>query len=693
MIYEPSFVAVAIFGLFVAFTLGLSFYLGGKAKSAQGYFAAHGQIPWFVNGIAFAGDYLSAASFLGICGMIAFYGYDGFLYSIGYLAGWIVALFVIAEPMKALGKFTFADALDAKFHSRGIKLAAGVSTLVVSLFYLIPQMVGAGVLIQPLFGFAPWVGVVLVGAVVILIVVTAGMVSTTWVQFLKGSLLVFFSLILTVMILNRGFETRSGGNDGHEFLSYGPIAKDRLDRVLPGWRPNGTNDPGSRAEDRPTAPGRLLRNPPPATAAPQPGDAQPQVLMPIVVPPEDGWKDRPYVRTRDGQGETIVWSVSENAEGEVTLREAQTVTKTAEGKTLVNGQPKGTKAGEPELHPVGHVSRLPGDVTRTGPLSPTEYFATLQQSEVVLWREDPVAIQQADGSTVTVFAQKPTPGSEILRPGETSAFKGIRSPYLKDKINFLSLMLALFCGTASLPHILIRYYTVKDAAAARKSTIVGIASIGAFYVLTLYLGLGAMTSGALDVTNSNMAAPLLARSMSQWLFATISGIAFTTVLGTVSGLILAAAGAVTHDLVGHVFGVELDDSEKVRLAKIASVIVGALAIVLGIVFMKMNVTYLVGWAFSVAASANLPSLVMLLFWRGVTRQGVIAAVTVGMTSSLAWILLSADTYKEIYKLNPADAPVPFSQPGIVTIPLGFLTLIVVSLLTRSRESQRDPSAA
>lgn len=647
MIYEPSFVTVAIFGLFVAFTLGLSFYLGGKAKSAQGYFAAHGQIPWFVNGIAFAGDYLSAASFLGICGMIAFFGYDGFLYSIGYLAGWIVALFVIAEPMKALGKFTFADALDAKFHSRGIKLAAGISTLVVSLFYLIPQMVGAGVLIQPLFGFEPWVGVVLVGTVVILIVVTAGMVSTTWVQFLKGSLLVFFSLILTVMILNRGLEVKAGGNDGHTFRTVGPVAAAELPKAILG-----------------------------ADGAPE-----------TIVEEEDGWKGRPYLRTKDAAGAVTVWSRTENEAGLVTLRESQTQAKTSEGKLIVNGKPKGTKRGEPELHPVGHVSQLPGGVTKTGPLSPAGYFATLQQSDVVLWREDPQPVKQADGSVVTIYNQKLTPGSEVLRPGETAAFKGIRSPLLKDKVNFLSLMLALFCGTASLPHILIRYYTVKDAAAARKSTIVGIASIGAFYVLTLYLGLGAMTSGALDVTNSNMAAPLLARSMSQWLFATISGIAFTTVLGTVSGLILAAAGAVTHDLVGHVFRIELDDSEKVRLAKISSVVIGAIAIVLGIVFMKMNVTYLVGWAFSVAASANLPSLVMILFWRGVTRQGVIAAVTVGMTSSLAWILLSADTYKEIYKLNPADSPVPFSQPGIVTIPLGFLTLIVVSLLTRSRTGE------
>jgi cation/acetate symporter len=154
MIHELSWKAVIFFSIFVGFTLGLSFWLGRKAKSSEGFFAAHGQIPWFVNGIAFAGDYLSAASFLGICGMIAFYGYDGFLYSIGYLAGWIVALFVIAEPMKRLGRFTFADALDSKFNSPGIKLAAGISTLAVSIFYLIPQMVGAGVLVQPLLALA-----------------------------------------------------------------------------------------------------------------------------------------------------------------------------------------------------------------------------------------------------------------------------------------------------------------------------------------------------------------------------------------------------------------------------------------------------------------------------------------------------------------------------------------------------------
>src|SRR5437868_3691083 len=201
MIYETSYTAIGVFAFFVAVVLGISFYLGAKAKSAQGYYAAHGQIPWFVNGVAFAGDYLSAASFLGICGMIAFYGYDGFLYSIGFLAGWIVALLVIAEPLKRLGKYTFADALDSQFNSRGIKLTAAISTLIVSVFYLIPQMVGAGSLIKPLLGLPVLhvgpvaisqftTGVLLVGGIVILIVVTAGMVSTTWVQFIKGSMLV-----------------------------------------------------------------------------------------------------------------------------------------------------------------------------------------------------------------------------------------------------------------------------------------------------------------------------------------------------------------------------------------------------------------------------------------------------------------------------------------------------------------------
>ncbi len=578
MIHETTYLAVGVFSVFVAVTLGLSFFLASKARSAHGYFAAGGQIHWFINGIAFAGDYLSAASFLGICGMIAFFGYDGFLYSIGYLAGWVVALFLIAEPLRRLGKYTFADALDAKFHSRGIKLAAAISTLVVSVFYLIPQMVGAGVLIQPLLQLPHWAGVLLVGAVVVTIVMTAGMTSTTYVQFLKGGLLVLFSTILTVLILQRGF-----------------VAV--------------------------TAPEALA---------------------------------------------------------------AQTIERTTDGRTLINGLPAGKEPGQGQVRSVGHISRLPGGVERTGPVGPLEFFRVLRESEVVLWKSDTTTTEE--GGKLSTYSPNPTPGDAILRPGQAPMFKGIRGESLAPKIDFLSLMLALFCGTASLPHILIRYYTVKDEAAARKSTVIGIASIGFFYVLTLYMGLGAMTSGAIDVTDSNMAAPLLARSFGELLFAIISAIAFTTVLGTVSGLIVAASGAVVHDLLTSCLRWDLTDHEKVRLGKLTAVGVGAVAIVLGILFQKMNVSFLVGWAFSVAASANLPALVMRLFWKRTTHQGITAAILVGMVSSLAWILVSGESFSKIYGLPAEQAWVPFSQPGIVTIPLGFLVLIVVSLATPKAEA-------
>src|SRR5207237_10109015 len=272
-------------------------------------------------------------------------------------------------------------------------------------------------------------------------------------------------------------------------------------------------------------------------------------------------------------------------------------------------------------------------------------------------------------------------GKDLLLPGSSPTFKGVRSPKLLDKLDFISLMLALFAGTASLPHILIRYYTVKDAAAARKSTVVGIGAIGFFYILTLYIGLGAMVSGNLDPTNSNMAAPLLAKSFGELPFAIISAIAFTTVLGTVSGLIMASSGAVAHDLMENVFKHHPNENAKVGAAKWTAIFVGIVAMGLGVLFEKMNVSFLVGWAFNVAASANLPALVMLLFWRGTTRQGIVASILAGMVTSLGWILLSGDTFKDVYGLDAKDSPVPFSQPGLVTIPLSFDVLVAVSLLT------------
>jgi cation/acetate symporter len=648
MIYIPSALAVVVFALFVAATLWLSFYFARQTRSARGYFAAGGSIPWFVNGVAFAGDYLSAASFLGICGMIASYGYDGFLYSIGYLAGWIVALLVVAEPLKRLGRYTFADALDSRFQSRAIKLSAGISTLAVSVFYLIPQMVGAGALVKPLFGLPHWVGVSMVGGVVMLIVITAGMVSTTYVQFLKGSLLVVFSAVLTVLILNRGLTTEPA------------TAEFRAPRITDAV---AENDAGH------------------VTAAAL-GLAEGEV-----VPAEGDWRERPYLRTRELEnGDVTVWWPIAAGDSMVRFYETQTLTRLPDGRALVNGRPHGLKPQERDFFAVGNIHRLPGDVSSTGPLGPVAFLRTLEESEVMQWTKDPKPIVSADGAVTTIFHPVLTAGSDLLLPGKSPTFQGIRGEALAPKLNFLSLMLALFGGTASLPHILIRYYTVKDQAAARKSTVVGIGTIGFFYVLTLFLGLGAMTNGVIDVSsaNNNMAAPLLAKSFGTLLFAVISAIAFTTVLGTVSGLIVAASGTVVHDLLSGVMRITLTDHEKVRAGKWVAAAVGLLAIALGVVFEQMNVNFLVGWAFSVAASANLPSLVMLLFWKGTTKQGITAAILVGMLASLAWILASGDTYKDVYGLPPENAPVPFSQPGIVTIPLGFAVLVAVSLATRSR---------
>ncbi|HEX8324097.1 MAG TPA: cation acetate symporter [Tepidisphaeraceae bacterium] len=590
---ETSYLAIAVFLAFVGFTLGLSFWLGRKAKTAGGYFAAHGEIGWFVNGIAFAGDYLSAASFLGICGMIAFYGYDGFLYSIGFLAGWVVALFVIAEPIKRLGKYTFADALDAKFGSPGIRLAAALSTLVVSVFYLIPQMVGAGSLIKPLLGLEHHWGVVIVGGVVITIVTTAGMVSTTWVQFIKGSLLVVFCAILVVLILKRG-------------LSVSPEVKESRDALTQNW--------GPKIADTAMA--------------------------------------RPTIEFRDGA--KVTYDVT-----------------TAKG-TVATADPQSPKPSARVM------SKLGNDESSTGPLSPTAFIDEIQHAHYLAHTPIP--------NSPNTYKWNFDGGQNSLMPG--NYFTGLRSPELSKKLDFISLMLALFCGTASLPHILIRYYTVKDAAAARKSTVVGIAAIGFFYVLTLYIGLGAMVSGNLDPSDSNMAAPLLAKTFGELPFALISAIAFTTVLGTVSGLILAAAGAVAHDIMGVFAKEKLTGTQQVKVAKIASVVVGVIAIGLGILFQHFNVTFLVGWAFNVAASANLPAIVMLLFWGRTTKQGMISSILVGCLGSVAWLLLTKEAFQNVYGQAGHLGYVPFSQPGLVTIPLSFLVLVVVSLLTRRREDSR-----
>ena len=630
MIYDPAPLAVILFVSIVAVVLGISIYFARKTSSAKGYFAAGGTIPWSVNGVAFAGDYLSAASFLGICGLIATVGYDGFLYSIGYLAGWMVALFVVAEPMKRLGRYTFADALDSRFNSKGIQLMAGVSTLVVSIFYLIPQMVGAGALVTPLLGLPHWAGVVIVGIIVTIIVATAGMKSTTYVQFIKGGLLIIFSIVLVVVLLNKGLNTTP------DYDRY--RAPEIVSAEISGTEVSSAGD-GYQVQ------GQLKS-----------GD---YTLVALEKAGVRSW-----------------WSLDTSGDSPI-LMEAISKTQTADGRVLYNGAVK----TERRFYPVGRMSRIylnGKSVESTGRLNIISYLRAIQNGQVIRYAKKQV---QFDGDSITIWAQNPTSGEEFMRPG--LKYKLGEGASIFSKLDFVSLMLALFFGTAALPHILIRYYTVPSPRDARRSTIVAIAAIGFFYILTLYMGLGAATSGVMDVESSNMAAPLLAKSFGTFLFAIISAIAFATVLGTVSGLIVASSGAVAHDLMDKFAEVKFSDKGKVKAGKITAVVVGGIAILLGILFKGMNVSFLVGWAFAVAASANLPSIMMMLFWKKTTAKGITSSILVGMISALSLILLSPSMF-ERYGLNGADAPIPFDNPGIIAIPLSFLTIIVVSLLTQKK---------
>jgi cation/acetate symporter len=480
--------AFALFLLITIATLAISVYFSRRVRTAGHYYVAGGGVKWFVNGIAFAGDYLSAASFLGVAGMIAFSGYDGFMYGIGFLAGWIVALFLIAEPLRVMGKYTFADALVHKFKSKRVRLAAAISTMVVSVFYLIPQMVGAGTIVQPLIGLPYAWGVVIVGGVVIMITATAGMVSTTWVQFIKGMLLLVAALGLTIAVL-----VLSG---------FGPV------EFITHFLENGASDP-----------------------------------------------------------------------------------------------------------------------------------------------------------TTGVFPAYS--GDAFLSPGLK----------FTNPLDYASLALALILGTAALPHILIRYYTVPKPSDARKSTVVAIVAIGAFYLMTLYLGLGAnyfAGQGSFLINDSNLSAPTLADfAGGEVFFAIISSIAFATILGTVSGLIMAAAGAIAHDLYTEIMGKKTTEKAALRVSKMTAVGVGVVAILLGIMAQGMNVAFLVGLAFAIAASANIPALICTLFWKRTTEKGVVAGIFTGLALSILLIVISPTMM--------TDAFFSLNNPGIVSIPAGFLVTMTVSL--------------
>ncbi|WP_118194971.1 sodium/solute symporter [Albibacterium indicum] len=632
MIYDVSYTAIIFFVIFVGLVLGLSFYFGRKTKSASSYYAAGGQIHWSVNGIAFAGDYLSAASFLGICGMIATSGYDGFLYAIGFLAGWMVALFLVAEPFKKLGKYTFSDALNSTFKSRLVTLTASISTLIVSIFYLIPQMVGAGDLVTPLLGFPHWVGVLIVGIIVILIVATAGMTSTTYVQFLKGGLLILLSGILAFYIMKNGFTLNPDHENQpyHEFVELTPVMNGDQVSSVADWN----------------------------------------VLS------QQNVQGKEFVNLEKDGIER--WFMLTEKNDKPVLTEALSITVDENGTQLYNGEPKENG----NFYQVGHLSKIVVDgqeVESSGPVNPIQFLNIIKNSELVRF----LNVKFSDGNQeVSLYYQEETSGKDFMLPG--LKYKIGKDASWWSKMDFVSLMIALFLGTAALPHILIRYYTVNSPRDARKSTILAIAAIGAFYLLTLYLGIGSAINGVMDVESSNMAAPLLAKAFGVILFSVISAIAFATVLGTVSGLIVASSGAIAHDLMDGYFNKNLSDEKKVLAGKLAAFGVGIFAIALGIAFKGMNVSFLVGWAFAIAASANLPAILFILFWKKTTAKGISWSIIMGIFSSLA-IILTSPTMWGRYGLSPADAIHQLENPAIISFPLAVITLYLVSISTTKRK--------
>jgi cation/acetate symporter len=478
-------------------------------------------------------------------------------------------------------------------------------------------------------------GVLMVGAIVITIVATAGMASTTYVQFLKGSLLIVFSTVLVGAVVVRGLSTKPDQGGAVEFYEYSHLAAAKDGEKIT------VTDAGWNVLEQADVKGGLS-----------------------------------FVKL--GRNGKESWWYASDSEGIITLKESQFVVAKTDGK-WINGAPA---SATNQLRQVGNIEKIRGesDVT-TGSLSIFEYLSVLTDKDTSVRTWKTASFVDAAGEKVTVYYPKSVSGDRIMRPGLKFKVEGT----LLERLDFISLMLALFLGTAALPHILIRYYTVPSPASARKSTIVAIASIGFFYILTLFMGLGAMTSGVINPADSNMAAPLLARSFGELLFAVISAIAFATVLGTVSGLIVAASGAIAHDLMDRYMNIKMDDRQKVRAGKISAFVIGGIAILLGILFKGMNVTFLVGLAFAVAASANLPSILMLLFWKKTTAKGIAASIVVGIVASLSLIAFSPELYT-LYGLNPLDAPIPLNNPGIVSIPLSFITLVVVSLLTPKVEA-------
>ncbi|MCD7035134.1 cation acetate symporter [Metabacillus sp. GX 13764] len=488
--------AFVLFLIIVALTLVITYFASKRTKTTSDFYTADSSLSGLQNGWAIAGDYMSAASFLGIAGMIALSGFDGFFYSIGFLVAYLVVLYIVAEPLRNLGKYTLADMIAARFDQKKVRGIAALNTIVISIFYMIAQLVGAGALIHLLLGLDYIYSVLIVGVLMTVYVVFGGMTATSWVQIVKAVLLMIGTFIISIMVL----------------------AKFQFN----------------------------------------------------------------------------IFTMFESM---------KTATPLAEG--FLN------------------------------------------------------------------------PGNKFTNP-----------------LDNISLNLALVLGTAGLPHILIRFFTVKDAVTARKSVVYATWIIGVFYILTIFLGFGAAAFVGYDqivAANAagNMAAPLLAKSLGgEFLFAFVSAVAFATILAVVAGLVLSAASAFAHDFYGHILKKgKATEKQQVAAARWASIGVSVLSILLALFAQQMNVAFLVSLAFAVAASANLPIILFTIFWKRFNTSGAVAGMLTGLISSLILVAVSPNIWApEAGKAILVGTPlIDLANPGIISIPLGFIGAWAGTVLSRKKE--------
>ncbi len=520
-----NWVAISMFGGFVILTLFITKWAAAKTKSAADFYTGGGGISGFQNGLAIAGDYMSAASFLGISAAVMATGYDGLIYSIGFLVGWPVVTFLMAERLRNLGKFTFADVAGYRFQQTPIRIFAASGTLVVVAFYLIAQMVGAGALIKLLFGLDYWLAVVIVGALMMVYVLFGGMTATTWVQIIKACLLLAGVSFMAFMVM----------------AQYG---------------------------------------------------FSPEALF------AEGVKVRTGIAANGGKG----------------AEEAAKI------------------------------------------------------------------------------------GLAIMGPGG----------FVKDPISAISFGMALMFGTAGLPHILMRFFTVPDAKQARKSVLWATTWIGYFYVLIFIIGFGAIT---LVLTNpefadtakgiikggggsANMAAVLVAKAVGgNVFFGFISAVAFATILAVVAGLTLSGASAVSHDIYATVIkNGKADSAAELKVSRITTLVLGVIAVALGIAFEKQNIAFMVSLAFAIAASANFPVLFMAVLWKDCTTKGAVIGGFMGLISSVGLTVVSPSVWEATLGYPKGSALFPYTSPALFSMTIGFVGIWLFSILDRSPNAAKERAA-